>query len=139
MRTTRKGDRLYTRQQIEELKTIYHLVKEKGFTTYNGHKKSLMELLREDQRGKRLFIALIMMLSLAIFLHFREVRIEMLEPGMVAKNYVVAQVDFEFLDADATLVLKQEALKDIGTIFEVDEKEIKERRQNFDNYLIYHK
>ncbi len=113
--------------------------KEKGFTTYNGHKKSLMELLREDQRGKRLFIALIMMLSLAIFLHFREVRIEMLEPGMVAKNYVVAQVDFEFLDADATLVLKQEALKDIGTIFEVDEKEIKERRQNFDNYLIYHK
>lgn len=32
VRTTRKGDRLYTSEQIRELKTIYHLVKERGFT-----------------------------------------------------------------------------------------------------------
>ena len=43
VRTTRKGDRLYTRQQIEELKTIYHLVKEKGFTI-PGAKTKLKEL-----------------------------------------------------------------------------------------------
>lgn len=28
----RKGDRLYTDQNIEDLKTIHHLVKEKGYT-----------------------------------------------------------------------------------------------------------
>ena len=32
VRTTRKGDRLYTPAVIAELRTIYHLVKERGFT-----------------------------------------------------------------------------------------------------------
>lgn len=32
VRTTRKGDRLYTPEQVKELKAIYHLVKERGFT-----------------------------------------------------------------------------------------------------------
>ena len=32
VRTTRKGDRLYTPDQIRELRTIYHLVKEKRYT-----------------------------------------------------------------------------------------------------------
>ena len=32
VRTTRKGDRLYTSDMIRELKAIYHLVKERGFT-----------------------------------------------------------------------------------------------------------
>lgn len=32
VRTTRKGDRLYTPSAIQELRTIYHLVKERGFT-----------------------------------------------------------------------------------------------------------
>ena len=48
VRTTRKGDRLYTRQQIEELKTIYHLVKEKGFTI-PGAKTKLKELAIQAQ------------------------------------------------------------------------------------------
>lgn len=32
VRTTRKGDRLYKPEDIRELATIYHLVKERGFT-----------------------------------------------------------------------------------------------------------
>lgn len=32
VRTTRKGDRLYTPSNIQELRHIYHLVKERGFT-----------------------------------------------------------------------------------------------------------
>lgn len=32
VRTTRKGDRLYTVEQIREIRAIYHLVKERGFT-----------------------------------------------------------------------------------------------------------
>jgi len=32
VRTTRKGDRLYTPTQVKEIKAIYHLVKERGFT-----------------------------------------------------------------------------------------------------------
>jgi DNA-binding transcriptional MerR regulator len=32
VRTTRKGDRLYTPANIDELRAIYHLLKERGFT-----------------------------------------------------------------------------------------------------------
>lgn len=42
VRTTRKGDRLYTPEQIRELRTIHHLVKERGFTL-TGAKAKLKE------------------------------------------------------------------------------------------------
>jgi DNA-binding transcriptional MerR regulator len=42
VRTTRKGDRLYTAEQIKELQAIYHLVKERGFTI-KGAKAKLKE------------------------------------------------------------------------------------------------
>lgn len=42
VRTTRKGDRLYTPDQVYELRTIYHLVKERGFTLA-GAKTKLKE------------------------------------------------------------------------------------------------
>jgi DNA-binding transcriptional MerR regulator len=43
VRTTRKGDRLYTPDNIERLKLIHHLVKEQGFTIA-GAKAKLKEL-----------------------------------------------------------------------------------------------
>lgn len=42
VRTTRKGDRLFTPEQINEIRNIYHLVKEKGFTL-SGAKTKLKE------------------------------------------------------------------------------------------------
>jgi DNA-binding transcriptional MerR regulator len=42
VRTTRKGDRLYTPAHISELRAIYHLVKERGFTI-PGAKAKLKE------------------------------------------------------------------------------------------------
>ena len=42
VRTTRKGDRLYTPEQVREINTIYHLVKERGFTI-SGAKAKLKE------------------------------------------------------------------------------------------------
>ena len=42
VRTTRKGDRLFTPEQIRELRTIHHLVKERGFTL-TGAKAKLKE------------------------------------------------------------------------------------------------
>ncbi len=42
VRTTRKGDRLYPPEIVQELRMIYHLVKERGFTL-NGAKTKLKE------------------------------------------------------------------------------------------------
>ncbi len=39
VRTTQKGDRLYTPQNIQELRNIYHLVKERGFTISGARTK----------------------------------------------------------------------------------------------------
>lgn len=47
VRTTRKGDRLYNSDQIKELKTIHHLVKERGFTL-SGAKTKLKEEKSKD-------------------------------------------------------------------------------------------
>lgn len=42
VRTTKKGDRLFTEAQIYELRNIYHLVKERGFTL-SGAKQKIKE------------------------------------------------------------------------------------------------
>jgi hypothetical protein len=67
------------------------------------------------------------------------VRVESLEIGATAQSYIVAQVDFEFPDREATLILKQEAVRDIGKIYKIDEGEIKKKRFEFENFLIHHR
>ncbi len=47
VRTTRKGDRLYTPDQIRELRAIHHLVKERGFTL-TGAKAKLKSQNKRD-------------------------------------------------------------------------------------------
>lgn len=46
VRTTRKGDRLYTPEQIREIRVIYHLVKERGFTLAGAKVK-----IKEEKKG----------------------------------------------------------------------------------------
>lgn len=47
VRTTRKGDRLFTPEQVRELRAIHHLVKERGFTL-NGAKAKLKTQNNKD-------------------------------------------------------------------------------------------
>lgn len=47
VRTTRKGDRLFTPDQVRELRAIHHLVKERGFTL-NGAKAKLKAQNKRD-------------------------------------------------------------------------------------------
>jgi len=93
--------------------------------------------LKERNLGKRLLIGGVILLTLAVFIHFKEVRVEMLELDSFAKNYVVAQVDFEFPDDEGTVILKQESARDIGAIYRIDPKAIEKRRFQFENFLIH--
>ncbi|MDJ0651798.1 MAG: HDIG domain-containing protein [Simkaniaceae bacterium] len=92
--------------------------------------------LKERSFGKRLLLGLAILLSLAIFIHFKEVRVEMLELDSKAKNCIVAQVNFEFPDEEGTVVLRQESARDIGAIFRLDPKTIDQWRYQFENYLM---
>ena len=86
----------------------------------------------------RFFVAVMFVIIFAAFMHFREVRIYVMEVDTVAKGYVVAQTDFAFPDDDATMVLKQEALRDVGRIYKINESELKKLRTKFESHLIHH-
>lgn len=100
--------------------------------------KRFKEPTGEERFGIRLILGIAFVLILAAFLHFREVRVQMYEINSSAKAYVVAEVDFEFPDPEATIVLKQEAIRDVGKIYRISEAEIKKVRYKFENYLIHH-
>lgn len=84
----------------------------------------LFAWLSSSHRGWRLLVGLICVFALALFLHFREVRLEVLELNATAPRYIVAQIDFEFPDYETTIVLKQQAMKDIGSIYQIEDHEI---------------
>ncbi len=52
-----KGDRRFTKQNIEQLELIYHLVKEKGFTL-DGAKKEIRQNKAKLHRRKKVIDAL---------------------------------------------------------------------------------
>lgn len=82
-------------------------------------------------------IAALFTLSLFAILHFRESRVDVLELGSIAPGYIVSQVDFDFYDDEATIILKQEAVRDIGKIYQISDNQIRQRRIEFENFLIY--
>ncbi len=92
--------------------------------------------LGEGYFGRRLFVTLLFFLSLALFLHFREVRVNVLELNTVAERYIISQVDFTFADDEATLLIKQQSVRDIGAIYRIGEKELKAARSEFEHNLL---
>jgi hypothetical protein len=92
-----------------------------------------------NQRGLRILMGLICVIGLSLFLHFREVRLEVLELNANAPRYIVAQIDFEFPDYETTLVLKQQAMQDVGQIYQIDDREIRDARFELENQLIHNK
>jgi putative nucleotidyltransferase with HDIG domain len=76
--------------------------------------------------------------GLFLLLHFREVKIETLEVNNIAPSYIVAQHETDFFDAEATFILRQEAVKEVGKIFLLSEVQVRERKLEFENFLLYH-
>lgn len=112
-------------------------------TSQNGKKDNLPEFKFSNEQGYfdkslglKFLIGVIFTLSLFSILHFREVRVEVLELNSTAPSYIVAQTDLEFYDEEATIILKQEAVRDIGKIYQISDRQIRQVRGEFENYLI---
>jgi putative nucleotidyltransferase with HDIG domain len=90
----------------------------------------------DKSMGVKILLALLFIISLFMFLHFREVRVEIFELGSIAPKYVVAQVDIDFYDEEATIILRQEASRDIGKIYRINDNKIRESRLNFEKFLV---
>ncbi len=91
----------------------------------------------DKSRGIRWLIGLGFTLCLFLIVHFRQERVEVLELNSFAPGYVVAQTDFDFLDEEATIILKQEAVQDVSRIYEISPRDIQQKRIEFENFLIY--
>jgi len=91
----------------------------------------------DKSTGIRVLIGVLFALALFGILHFREARVEVLELNSIAPGYVVAQIDFDFLDEEATILLRQEAVRDVGKIYQISERDVRQRRIEFENFLIY--
>lgn len=85
----------------------------------------------------RLAIGLFFILFLFLFLHFREIRVDVLKLNSIAPGYIVAQSDFDFLDEEATIILREEAVREVGRIYKLSDQEIQHYRLEFENFIIY--
>jgi cyclic-di-AMP phosphodiesterase PgpH len=90
----------------------------------------------EIQWGKQLALGLFFVFSLGLFLHFREVRVKVLELGTTAEHYLLGEIGFSFPDEEATRILKEQALRDIGVIYKIEEMEIREQGIDFEAFLL---
>ena len=78
----------------------------------------------------RFLIIGILALALFAFLHFREVQVEIPELNSIAPGYIVSQVDFDFPDDEATIILRQDALRDVSKIYQLSQKDIRKSGSN---------
>jgi len=85
----------------------------------------------------RYMIVCILAVTLFAYLHFREVQVDIPELNSIAPNYVVAHTDFDFPDDEATVIMRQDALRDIGKIYQISQKDIQNKILEFDNFLLY--
>jgi putative nucleotidyltransferase with HDIG domain len=84
----------------------------------------------------RWMIGIVAVLLLAFFIHFREVHVAILDVGSYAQAYSVAQTDFQFFDERSTAILKEEAVRDIGQIYRIDDQQIRQKVAEWENAFV---
>lgn len=94
------------------------------------------EWLGKGHFGKRLVTAILFFIVLAFYLHFREVRVEVLELGTTSDRYIIAQTDFSFPNEEATKTIREQSVADVGSIYRINDKQLRKIRFDFENYLI---
>ncbi|MFA6119393.1 MAG: HDIG domain-containing metalloprotein [Parachlamydiales bacterium] len=100
---------------------------------------NLLENLKKNELGLKLLLVLFFGFSLTLFLHFKQLRVDVLELNTKASKYIIAQVDFDFPDDEATIILKQKNLSEIYPIYYINAQEIKQKRAELENYIIENK
>lgn len=110
---------------------------DKGDSVFKEKILLFFSKLNENDLGLRLLIGLIAWLALAAFIHFREIKVDTLEINTTANRYIVAQVDFVFPDEDAMVILKQEAVSDIGSIYQIDDKFLRQANYDLEYFLVH--
>ncbi len=98
-------------------------------------RESWMQWLSSNSRGWRIVVGFICVVCLALFLHFREDRLEILELNGTANRFIVTHIDFSFPDHETTFILRQQATQDIGKIYKIDDQQIQDVRSHLERII----
>ncbi len=90
---------------------------------------------RNGGRGWRAFLGLLFLVAISFFLHFRKESTQVLEVGTTATRFITSQIDFKFMDEEATQLLRREAARDIGAIYSTQVEEVRKRRNEVEDQL----
>lgn len=96
----------------------------------------LRSRLKQAGTWNRILCFLFFVAALSLFLHMREERVEVVEPNTKSSRYVIAQTAFSFADEDATQILRQQAMRDVGEIYRFDEQQLQDHTNAFSRFLI---
>src|ERR1700719_2879941 len=79
-----------------------------------------------DQKGwlKDFLIGCVLVLCLGLFINFKAIHVDHLELNSIADKYILAQREFDFPDTEATRLLKEESIRDLGKIYYFQDIEI---------------
>ncbi len=84
---------------------------------------------------RRLLLFFLLVGVLSLFLHTSEERFEVVELNTKSSRFVIAQTTFSFIDEDATQIMRQQAVRDIGEIYRFDAKQLEDRIEELENFL----
>jgi putative nucleotidyltransferase with HDIG domain len=91
-----------------------------------------------DQKDwlKELLIGCFFILFLGLFLNFKEIRVDYLDLNTIADKYIIAQTEFEFPDIEATRLLKEESIRDLGKIYYLQDTKVIKAEKKIQDALI---
>ncbi|HEY5235177.1 MAG TPA: HDIG domain-containing metalloprotein, partial [Rhabdochlamydiaceae bacterium] len=73
---------------------------------------------------------------LGLFLNFKEIQVDHLELNAIANKYILAQTEFDFPDTEATRLLKEESIRDLGKIYYFQDTEISKVEKRIQDTLV---
>lgn len=89
--------------------------------------------------SKRDFLLIfLLILSLTAFFHFREKKFLMFELNSSAPTDIIAVEDFSYLDKKQMIVMRQEALVDLGKIWQIKDSDLESVEEDFLRQLSNH-
>ena len=98
----------------------------------------LSRWVKHDQKGwlKDLLIGCLFVVSLGLFLNLKEMRVDHLKLNTIADKYIIAQRGFKFPDIEATRLLKEESVRDLGKIYYLEDTEVLKVEKRIQESLI---
>lgn len=95
----------------------------------------LKKRLTKNYLSWKFFVGIIALLFLFLFLQIRDTKIDIPQLNSTSSKYVISALDFDFYDEEENLLIKENAVRDIGNVYQIDFDKIKNDLKGRENKL----